>query len=107
MKKFFVIALSIAVTVVFAGSVFAVGSGKTVEFAGGGAGKVTFDGGTHAKAGNKCADCHQSGLFKMKKGSAKLTMKDMGDGKNCGACHNGTKAFGVKDAASCAKCHKK
>ena len=36
-----------------------------------------------------------------------MTMKDMEAGKGCGACHNGTKAFGVKDAASCAKCHKK
>ncbi len=107
MKKFLVIALSIAVMLMFAASVFAVGPGKTVEFAGGGAGKVVFDGGAHAKAGNKCADCHQSGLFKMKKGADKLTMKDMEAGKNCGACHNGTKAFGVKDAASCAKCHKK
>jgi c(7)-type cytochrome triheme protein len=34
-------------------------------------------------------------------------MKDMEAGKNCGACHNGTKAFSVKDAASCAKYHKK
>jgi c(7)-type cytochrome triheme protein len=31
-------------------------------------------------------------------------MKDMEAGKSCGACHNGTKAFAVKD---CAKCHKK
>jgi len=107
MKKITAIALSAIVTFVFAASAFAVGSGKTVEFAGGGAGKVVFDGKTHADKGAKCADCHQSGLFKMKKGADKLTMKDMEAGKNCGACHNGTKAFGVKDAASCAKCHKK
>jgi c(7)-type cytochrome triheme protein len=43
----------------------------------------------------------------MKKGGDVMTMKDMEAGKFCGACHNGTKAFGVKDAASCAKCHKK
>ena len=107
MKKFLVVALVVAVTFVLAASAFAVGSGKTVEFDGKGAGKVVFDGKTHADKGNKCADCHQSGLFKMKKGSATLTMKDMEAGKNCGACHNGTKAFGVKDAATCAKCHKK
>jgi c(7)-type cytochrome triheme protein len=42
----------------------------------------------------------------MKKGDLSLTMKDMEAGKGCGACHNGTKAFGVKDPADCAKRHK-
>ena len=107
MKKFFVIAIVMVVSFVLAASVFAVGPGKTVEFAGGGAGKVTFSGDTHAKAGNKCADCHQSGLFKMKKGADVMTMKDMQAGKFCGACHNGTKAFGVAAQDSCNKCHKK
>jgi c(7)-type cytochrome triheme protein len=107
MKKLFVLAIVIVVSFVLAASAFAVGPGKTVDFDGKGAGKVVFDGKMHADKGNKCADCHQSGLFKMKKGADVLTMKDMEAGKNCGACHNGTKAFGVKDAASCAKCHKK
>jgi c(7)-type cytochrome triheme protein len=107
MKKFFVMALVVVVALAMSMTAFAVPAGKSVEFAGGGAGKVVFDGKTHADKGNKCADCHQSGLFKMKKGAEVLTMKDMEAGKNCGGCHNGTKAFGVKDAASCAKCHKK
>jgi len=107
MKKVLIVALMVAVTLVLTASAFAVPAGKTVDFAGGSAGKVVFDGKIHADKGNKCADCHQSGLFKMKKGSDKLTMKDMEAGKFCGACHNGTKAFGVKDAATCAKCHKK
>jgi c(7)-type cytochrome triheme protein len=104
MKKLIALALMAAVTFVLAGSVFAVGPGKTVEFDGKGAGKVVFDGGVHKAA--KCAECHPA-LFKMKKGSTMMTMKDMEAGKACGACHNGTKAFGVKDAATCAKCHKK
>ncbi len=107
MKKLLVIMLVAVVSFVLAASAFAVGPGKTVEFAGGSAGKVVFSGDVHAKAGNKCADCHQSGLFKMKKGGDVFTMKDMEAGKNCGACHNGTKAFGVKDPSTCAKCHKK
>ncbi len=107
MKKLFVLALVVAVTFAMAMTAFAVPSGKTVEFEGKGAGKVVFDGGVHAKAGLKCADCHQSGLFKMKKGGDAITMKDINDGKFCGACHNGTKAFSAKDAANCAKCHKK
>lgn len=107
MKKFFVLALVVVVTLAMAASAFAVPAGKTVEFDGKGAGKVVFDGKVHADKGLKCADCHQSGLFKMKKGGDTLTMKEMDGGKNCGACHNGTKAFATKDAASCAKCHKK
>ena len=107
MKKLLVLALAVVVSLALAVSAFAVPSGKTVEYDGKGAGKVMFDGKTHAAKGNKCADCHQSGLFKMKKGGEVLTMKDMEAGKNCGACHNGTKAFGVKDKETCAKCHKK
>lgn len=106
MKKLLVVAIVMIVTLVLSVSAFAVPAGKTAEFDGKGAGKVVFDGKTHADKGLKCADCHP-GNFKMKKGDAVLTMKDMEAGKNCGACHNGTKAFGVKDADSCAKCHKK
>jgi c(7)-type cytochrome triheme protein len=107
MKKLLVLALVVIVSLAMAVAAFAVPAGKTVEFDGKGAGKVVFDGKMHADKGLKCADCHQSGLFKMKKGGDVLTMKDMDAGKNCGACHNGTKAFDVKDKASCAKCHKK
>ena len=66
--------------------VFAVGPGKTVEFSGNGAGKVVFDGKVHAKA--KCSECHPA-IFKMKKGTTAVTMKDMEAGKGCGVCHNG------------------
>jgi c(7)-type cytochrome triheme protein len=107
MKKLLVLALVVIVSLAMAVAAFAVPAGKTVEFDGKGAGKVVFDGKMHADKGLKCAECHQSGLFKMKKGGDVLTMKDMDAGKNCGACHNGTKAFDVKDKASCAKCHKK
>jgi c(7)-type cytochrome triheme protein len=107
MKKLLVLALVVVVTLTMAVSAFAVAPGKTVEFDGKGAGKVVFDGKAHADKGAKCADCHQSGLFKMKKGADVLTMKDMEAGKTCGACHDGKKAFDVKDKAACAKCHKK
>ena len=89
------------------GNVMAVPKG-TVEFEGGGAGKVVFDSAVHAGKGLKCADCHtKPKLFEMKKGKDKLTMKDMNEGKFCGACHDGKKSFSVKAPADCAKCHKK
>jgi len=99
--------LVVVISLVMAMTAFAVPSGRTVEFEGKGAGMVTFDGAVHAKAGLKCADCHQSGLFKMKKGADAITMSAINEGKFCGACHNGTKAFSAKDAANCGKCHKK
>jgi len=100
MKKFLTIILAVAVMFVLVTSAFAVGPGKTLEFEKGG--KVVFSGDVHKKAG-ACNVCHPA-LFKMKKGAETMTMKDMEAGKFCGACHNGTKAFAIKD---CAKCHKK
>ena len=89
-----------------AGNVMAVPSGKTVEFASP-RGAVVFDGKAHADKGLKCADCHtKPKLFEMKKGSGKMTMAAMNEGKFCGACHDGKKAFSVKAQADCAKCHK-
>ena len=68
-------------------------------------GKVTFDHATHLARGAKCADCHPK-LFVMKKGGDKLSMDSMGEGKQCGACHDGKKAFGVMDGDKCMLCHK-
>ena len=42
----------------------------------------------------------------MKKG-AKITMAAMNKGENCGACHNGSKAFASSDPKNCKTCHKK
>ena len=68
-------------------------------------GKVTFDHAKHLAKGAKCAACHPA-LFAMKKGGTKLTMDSMGEGKTCGTCHNGRKAFGVMDGEKCDSCHK-
>jgi c(7)-type cytochrome triheme protein len=88
------------------GNVMAVPPGKTVEFSSP-PGKVTFDGKAHADKGLKCPDCHTTPkLFEMKKGGAKVTMAAMNEGKSCGSCHNGKRAFSVKTQADCAKCHK-
>jgi len=68
-------------------------------------GKVTFEHAKHIAKGAKCADCHPK-LFTMKKGGDKLSMDSMGEGKQCGACHNGERAFGVMDGEKCLSCHK-
>ncbi len=107
MKKFTVVAIVVVVTLLLAAMAYAVPSGKTVEFEPKGAGKVVFSGKVHADKGLKCADCHGAGIFKMKKGADAITMKDINEGKFCGTCHNGSKAFSAKDAANCNKCHQK
>ena len=43
--------LVLLVVAAFAGNAFAVGAGKTVEYAGGSAGKVLFNGKAHADKG--------------------------------------------------------
>ncbi|PKN18451.1 MAG: cytochrome C [Deltaproteobacteria bacterium HGW-Deltaproteobacteria-6] len=50
-----------------------------------------------------CNQCHPQ-PFTVKKGQTKMTMSEMYQGKTCGMCHNGDKAFSSRD---CARCHKK
>jgi c(7)-type cytochrome triheme protein len=92
--------------VVFLVSVlFAKIGGGDISFEVKGAGNVTFSHDNHAGAsGLKCTDCHDS-LYVAKEKHKKVAMAQMGQGKSCGACHNGKKAFDVK--GSCANCHKK
>lgn len=69
---------------------------------GAGESAVAFSHQSHA-ASLKCVDCH-SGLFPMKKGKTKVTMDALYQGRFCGTCHNGQRAFASSD---CAKCHTK
>ena len=106
--KFVKSMLAVLAAVTFAAfslSAMAVPPGKTVEFQSP-MGKVVFDGKAHASKGLKCNACHTK-IFKMKKGADKITMAAMKEGKFCGACHNGEKAFKANDPADCKKCHKK
>ncbi|UCG79522.1 MAG: cytochrome C [Nitrospirota bacterium] len=101
MKKFLVLVLTILLAAAFMSTALAVPPGKVVDYKDGKTGPVQFDGKKHADAGNKCNDCHPK-VFQMKTGASKITMKDMREGKNCGTCHNGEKAFKVN---VCKKCH--
>jgi c(7)-type cytochrome triheme protein len=67
-----------------------------------GAGDVTFPHSTHIEMYG-CDTCHPD-LFKAEHGANKATMEEMEKGKSCGACHDGSTAFGVAD--SCDSCHK-
>ena len=66
------------------------------------AGDVTFPHSAHIEAFG-CDSCHPD-LFKAERGKNKATMEEMEKGKSCGACHDGSTAFGVAEA--CDSCHK-
>ena len=66
-------------------------------------GRVTFRHDRHTSAtGGKCVTCHPS-LFPMVNAVSPLGMRQMHAGRQCGACHDGRKAFTV--ARDCALCH--
>ncbi|BCS54396.1 cytochrome c3 family protein [Geobacter sp. SVR] len=62
-------------------------------------GPVIFRHSVHLKK-QECSSCHNA-LFKTS-GNPKVSMVEMEQGKSCGACHNGKKAFSI---SSCIGCH--
>jgi c(7)-type cytochrome triheme protein len=67
-------------------------------------GKVVFSHNQHFKQEgikNNCKACHNA-IFNLR-GKRSYTMADMEKGKSCGACHNGKRAFDLKN---CIQCHK-
>ena len=52
----------------------------------------------------RCDACHDS-LFKMEAGANEVTMDLMSEGKVCGACHNGERAFLI-GLENCHRCHR-
>lgn len=105
MRSFIVAVIVSAVTGLSAGNAGAVGAGKKFEYSGNSQGAVVFDGQAHKDADLVCSDCHNPGMFPaMKKGTVKITMNDLYAGKYCGRCHDGKKAFMIKD--NCTRCHR-
>lgn len=102
MKKLCLTALAVSL---WTGAALATVGGGDVSIKGGAAGNVVFSHGVHVgTAGLACTACHAK-LYLDSRQHRKVTMKEMGKGKSCGACHDGKKAFSVK--GDCAKCHKK
>lgn len=69
------------------------------------AGKVIFSHELHiADVGLSCTDCHIK-IYINRAKDKRYSMEEMYQGKSCGACHNGTEAFSLKE--DCSKCHQK
>jgi c(7)-type cytochrome triheme protein len=66
---------------------------------------VVFSHQTHVPlAGNRCTTCHPAPFPMLRPGPAP-THRTMKAGGSCEKCHDGKKAFSVRDPASCAICH--
>lgn len=104
MKKFIVAAMVMMGIVMTAAGVFGAAM-QDLLYQGTTANDMAiFHGEKHLKQGLKCADCHNRDIFPEKKfGAAKITMKTIAQGKHCGACHNGKRAFGI--TGTCNRCH--
>jgi c(7)-type cytochrome triheme protein len=72
-----------------------------------GASHVVFNHEYHVSLkAQRCNNCHYK-TFQMTGGAEyKMDMSLLTKGKFCGLCHDGKKAFDVKDASSCKRCHK-
>lgn len=71
------------------------------------AGNVVYNHDSHVdKLGLGCSACHY-GIFARAAHNIrdKATMTEMQNGKSCGSCHNGRRAFGVDK--NCSRCHHK
>jgi len=67
-------------------------------------GQVAFSHYNHLEAvGKDCPTCHNAVFNIVRSKNPRSTMADMEKGKSCGACHNGNRAFNVKD--DCSACH--
>ncbi|VAX10770.1 hypothetical protein MNBD_GAMMA26-2034 [hydrothermal vent metagenome] len=52
----------------------------------------------------ECSVCHQE-LFVMKRWRNEISHEKITAGKQCGACHDGTIAFGADEKDNCERCH--
>ncbi len=85
------------------GRAFATG-GEDILFNRSPLGPVVFSHDRHVRDHKlDCNECHPT-LYPTQGRSHPVTMSEMRDGKSCGACHNGKKAFPV--LGDCSKCHK-
>lgn len=97
-----ILLFAVAGVLLAASTVWSVVGGGEVVFVTGG-GRVQFSHDVHVTMkGKKCTACHYA-LFTTRARHITNKMKDMEEGRSCGACHNGQDAFDVR--SNCTKCH--
>jgi c(7)-type cytochrome triheme protein len=90
---------------VTASTAFAKVGGGDITFTMKGAGPVVFTHDNHAaRVGLKCSECHYR-IFSTVAKHSSVTMAEMQQqGRSCGACHDGVRAFDVR--TNCNRCHR-
>lgn len=95
---------AIVVVLLAAPAAWAKLGGGDIHFSVKGASDVVYSHDFHVgKAGVKCTECHYQ-IYNTKSPRKTITMADMRNGRSCGACHDGNRAFDVRKA--CFRCHK-
>ncbi len=95
----------IILVITLSGAAWSALGGGDILFSVTGAANVLFSHDQHANATKiGCTECHYA-LFTTRANHRKATMTDMQQGRSCGACHNGKRAFTVSDVKLCGRCH--
>jgi c(7)-type cytochrome triheme protein len=98
-RLFFVVAL------LSGSAAWAVVGGGEITFKVSGAKNAVYSHDSHVGVKKlTCSECHNA-LFTTRAHHFKVTMAEMRQGRSCGACHNGERAFDVK--GNCDRCHTK
>ncbi len=106
MNKAFTLMAALCLVLSGGMAVAAVSGGGDLSFTPKNASPVVFSHDLHVNAKDlKCSACHNH-TFQMAKDSDKMDMSKITKGLFCGHCHNGDRAFDVKDKANCGRCHK-
>ena len=106
MKRVLLIGVVVACLSISVGALAQKIGGGDLSFAPKNVSPVIFSHEKHVKGkGLKCVGCHYQ-IFQMAQGSYKMDMTKITKGDFCGKCHNGQKAFYVKDQKNCTRCHR-
>lgn len=99
-----VVLLGLAAPPHAAGEALKLPADVTYRGAAGSPGPVVFSHETHVPlTDTRCVACHPA-LFSILRPTRGITHDAMNAGRQCGACHDGSKASGVQ--ASCEHCHR-
>ncbi len=93
--------------VLSAASAWAKIGGGEITFSAPGMPDVVYSHEAHVvKAKLKCTECHYA-IYTNHAMHKTVGMAGMREGRSCGTCHNGVRAFSVADQANCKRCHSK